>query len=151
MSAFLLAAIVLIWGWVLIASYLFLGFAVVIFVFIFVFRGQFCILHSIIERHFLVQVLRCGHEAILTRRYGRDFGSSARTRYFDNSACDRCAAGFACIVSVLVGRSWDGQRKTALSFHALGSFMYFAQMWKSMHTHKDISIFFCSTRVEQMK
>ena len=70
--------------WVLIASYYLLGLVVVIFVLILVLRGKFCILHSIIERHFLVQVLRCGHEAIRTRRYGRDFGSSARTRYFDN-------------------------------------------------------------------
>ena len=84
MLAFLLAAIVLIWGWVLIASYFVWGLVVVIFVLIFVLRGQLCILHSIIERHFLVQVLRCGHEAIRTRRYGRDFGSSARTRFFDN-------------------------------------------------------------------
>ena len=80
MSAFLLA----IWGWVLIASYYFWGLVVVIFVLIFVLRGKFCILHGIIERHFLVQVLRCGHGAILTRRYGRDFGCSARTRYFVN-------------------------------------------------------------------
>ena len=50
----------------------------------FVVRGQFCILHIIIERHFLVQVLRCGHDAIRTRRYACDFGSSTRTRYFVN-------------------------------------------------------------------
>ena len=59
MSAFLLAAIVLIWGWVLIGSYFVLGLVVVIFVLIFVLRGKFCILHSIIERHFPVQMLRC--------------------------------------------------------------------------------------------